>query len=127
MQLRPSASARDVADGDGDGLLLTDQNDQLLAPANAGIEQIPLQRRMVLPDDHGQVFRALALVDGRGIGRHQCVELAEPVGDSAAVEAGGELAVVGIDVIDVADVAVVDLLVVIVVNRARYGIVNTIN
>ncbi len=84
VQLRPPASARDVADGDRDGLLLTDQNDQLLAPANAGIEQIPLQHGIMLGryrDDHSGVFRALTLMDGRGIGRHQRIELAEPVGD----------------------------------------------
>ena len=54
----------------------------------------------------------MALVDGRGIGRHQRVEFAEAVGDSAAVEAGYKLPVVEVDLINVSDVAVVDLLVV---------------
>src|SRR6266436_2612165 len=36
MQLRPAPPARDVSDSNGDGLLLTDQNDQLLAPGEAG-------------------------------------------------------------------------------------------
>jgi hypothetical protein len=35
------------------------------------------------------IFRALAFVDGRGIGRHQRIEFAKPVGDGAAVELGG--------------------------------------
>jgi DNA-binding Lrp family transcriptional regulator len=67
-------------------------------------------------DDHGRIFRALAFVDGRGVGRHQRVEFAKPVGDGAAVEASGELAVVGINIVDVADVAVIDLLVVVVLD-----------
>ena len=67
-------------------------------------------------DDHGGIFRALALVDGRGIGRHQHVEFAKSVGDGPAVKAGDDLAGVGIDVVDIADVAVVDLLVVVVLD-----------
>jgi hypothetical protein len=39
-------------------------------------------------------------VDGRGVGRNQCVEFAEPVGDGAAIEAGGELAIIGINIVD---------------------------
>jgi len=38
------------------------------------------------------VFRSLAFVDGRGIGGHQHVELAKPVGHSSAIETGSELA-----------------------------------
>ena len=55
-------------------------------------------------------------VDGGRVGRNQRVEFAEAVGDGAAVEAGGELASVGIDVVDVADVAVIDFLVVVVLD-----------
>ena len=43
-------------------------------------------------------------MDRRGVGRHQRVELAEAVGNGAAVETGGEFACVGIDIVDVADV-----------------------
>jgi hypothetical protein len=60
---------RHVANRDGDSLLLTDQHDPLLAPSDAGIEQISLWHGVVLRhdrDDHGRIFRALAVVDGRG-------------------------------------------------------------
>jgi hypothetical protein len=62
-------------------------------------------------DDSGE-FGALTLMDCSGVGRHQRVEFAKPVGDGASVESGGEFAIVGIDVFNVANVAVVDLLVV---------------
>src|SRR6266567_784360 len=65
-------------------------------------------------DDDGRVFRALAFVDGDGVGRHQGVKLAEAVGDGTSVEAGSKLALVGGDIHDISDVAVVDLLVVII-------------
>jgi hypothetical protein len=42
-------------------------------------------------DHHGRIFRALAFVDGRGVGQYQCVEFAKPVADGAAVEASGEV------------------------------------
>jgi hypothetical protein len=61
-------------------------------------------------DDHGGIFGALALVDGRGIGGDQRVEFAEAVGRGAPVEARLEFPRIGIDIDDVADVAVVDLL-----------------
>ena len=37
-------------------------------------------------DHHGRIFRALALVDRRGIGRHQRVQLAEAVDQIASLE-----------------------------------------
>ena len=89
LQLRPPSSARDISDGDGDGLLLPDQHDQLLAPSDAGVEKVPLQHRVVLGhdgDDDGGIFRTLALVDGGGVGRNQHVEFAKSVGDGSAVE-----------------------------------------
>src|ERR1700730_6685969 len=92
---------------------------ELLASSDAGIEQISLQHGVVLRHDwdhHGRIFRALAFVDGRGVGRNQRVEFAKPVSDAAAVEAGGELAVIGINIVDVADVAVINLLVVVVLD-----------
>src|SRR5208283_398344 len=45
---------------------------------------------------------------------NQGIELAETVGNLAAVEAGGEFAGVGIHIVDIADVAVIDLLVVVI-------------
>ena len=66
-------------------------------------------------DDHGRIFRTLALVDGCGVGRHQRVEFTKAVCDDATVEDGVELAVIGINIVYVADVAVINLLVVVVV------------
>jgi hypothetical protein len=102
---------------DRDGLLLANQHDQSLAAGHPGVEEIPLQHRVMLGecrDDNGGIFGALALMNRRRIGRHQRVELAESVGHGPAVEAGGEFARVCIDIYDVADIAVVDLLLVIV-------------
>ena len=53
-------------------------------------------------------------MDGCCVGRHQCVELAKPINDRAAVEACGEFAVFETNIVDVAYVAVIDLLVLIV-------------
>ena len=62
----------------GDGLLLPDQHDQPLAARDAGVEKVPLQHGVMLRhdwDNNCGIFRALAFVDGRSIGRHQHVEL----------------------------------------------------
>ena len=56
----------------GDGLLLPNQHDQPFATRDTGIEQVPLQHSVVLRhhrDDDRRVFRTLALVDRRGVGR----------------------------------------------------------
>jgi hypothetical protein len=53
---------------------------------------------------HGWIFRTLAFVDRGGVGGH--VQLTKPVGDGSTVEVGDELAIGGIDTIDVANVAV---------------------
>jgi hypothetical protein len=67
-------------------------------------------------DDHGRILRTLAFVDGHGVGRHKRVEFAKPVGDGAAVKAGGEFAIIGIDVVDIADVTVINILCLVVLN-----------
>src|SRR5271167_24603 len=41
-QLRPAPPARNIANRDGDGLLLTHQHDQPLASGDSGVEQVPL-------------------------------------------------------------------------------------
>jgi len=90
-QLRPSPPSRHVLHGNGDRLLLADQYHQPLATGNAGVQQVSLQHGVVLGqdgDDDGGVLGALALVNGRGVGGNQGVELAESVGDGAAVETG---------------------------------------
>src|SRR5271157_6025429 len=83
VELRPSPPARYIANGDRDGLLLADENQEPLAMRNPGVEQISLQHRVVLDenwDDYRGIFRALALMDRGGIGRNQRVEFAEAVG-----------------------------------------------
>ena len=119
LQLRPPPPTRDVAYRDGDGLFLTDQYDELLAPRNAGIKQVPLQHGVVLRhdgNDNGGILRALGFVDRGGVGRDQRVEFAEAVGDGAPVEARNKLARLGVDAVDLADVAIIDLLVVVVLD-----------
>jgi hypothetical protein len=64
----------------------------------------------------GRVFRALAFMDGCGIGRHQCVEFREAVSDQPSVKGCRELTVIRLDIPDVADVTVVDLLVAVVLD-----------
>jgi hypothetical protein len=43
-------------------------------------------------NDHGRVFRALALVDGHRVGRDKGIEFAEAVGHCAAIEVDREFA-----------------------------------
>src|SRR5208282_4247143 len=70
VELRPASPARNIANGDRNGLLLADENHEPLAAGEAGVEQISLQHWVVLGhdrDDHGGILRALALVDGGGV------------------------------------------------------------
>jgi hypothetical protein len=53
-------------------------------------------------------------MDGRRIGRHEGVQLAETVAHGPVTKFGRELASVGINIVDVANVAVVKFLFVIV-------------
>jgi hypothetical protein len=53
VELRPASPARYVANGDGDGLLLADENHEPLAGGEAGVEEISLQHRVVLGEDSG--------------------------------------------------------------------------
>jgi hypothetical protein len=57
LQLRPPPPTRDVAYRDGDGLFLTDQHDQPFAARYAGVEQVPLQHRIVLGSQHDHLPR----------------------------------------------------------------------
>src|SRR5262245_26635659 len=67
-------------------------------------------------DYHRGIFRSLALVNGRRVGRHQHVQLAESISDGPAIEAHNDLARVGVNIVDVADIAVVDFLFVVVLD-----------
>jgi hypothetical protein len=118
-QLRPAASARDVAHRDGDGLLLPDQHNQPLAACDASVEQVSLQHRVMLSehwDDHRWIFGALAFVNGRRVSGHQHVEFAKAVSDGSAVKAGSDLACIGVDIVDISDIAVINFLVIIVLD-----------
>src|SRR5262245_33558023 len=108
-QLRPPAPARNVAYGNGDGLLLSNQHYQPLAPSDARIKEVPLQHGVMLRHDrnnHGWILRALTLMNGSSVRGHQHVELAKPVGDGSAVKVDNELALRRIDIIDVANVTI---------------------
>jgi hypothetical protein len=70
-------------------------------------------------DDDRRVLRTLALVDGGCVGGNQHVEFAESIGDRPAVEGCRDLARIGIDLPDVTDVAVIDLLVIVVLDRSQ--------
>jgi hypothetical protein len=52
-------------------------------------------------DNHRRIFRALAFVDGRGIGRHQRVEFTKRVCDRSTVEADNDLARLVVDIVDI--------------------------
>jgi len=54
-------------------------------------------------DHDRRIFGALALVNGRRIGRHQGIKLAKTVGDGAAIEAGNQLAGKAVDIIRAAE------------------------
>ena len=119
VQLRPAPASRGFAHRDGDRLLLADQHRQPLSPRDPGLEQVPPQHGVVLGqhrDHHGRILRTLALVERRGIGRHQRVQLAETVNEIASLEPRGELARLRVHIGDEADVAVVNLLVVVVLD-----------
>src|SRR6516225_6385424 len=118
-QLRPPPSPRDIAHRNGDGLLLSNQHHEPLPSGDAGVEEIALQHGVMLREDwdnHGGIFRPLALVNGRRVGRHQHIEFTESVLDGSAVEANSNFPRIDVDIVDGADVAVVDLLVVVVLD-----------
>src|SRR5262245_48076175 len=62
--------ARNVAYRDGNGLLLSDQHHQPLAPSDARIKEVPLQHGVMLRHDrnnHRRILRTLALMNGRRV------------------------------------------------------------
>jgi hypothetical protein len=65
-------------------------------------------------DEHGWVFRALALKDGRRIGQHQLIQLAKAVIDVADVEIDAELAFLYVNARHDTEIAVVDFPIVVV-------------
>ena len=59
-QLRPAPTAGDVAYGDSDGLLLTDQHDQSFAAGKTGVKRIPLQHGVMLRKAAAETTLAIA-------------------------------------------------------------------
>src|SRR6266851_4643740 len=94
-QLRPPISCPRSLNGDRQRLPLSDEHHQTFAARHPRVDQVPLQHRIVLRrhrDDHGRMFRTLALVDRRRVSKNQLIELTKAVGDLAALEIDSELA-----------------------------------
>jgi hypothetical protein len=105
------------ADGDGEGFGLADEDEELLASGDGGVEEVALEQEVMLHgegNDDGGEFGALGFVDGDGIGEREFVEFAEGVGDIALIEADDDLLIDGIDGVNGSDIAIEDLLVVVV-------------
>src|SRR6516225_4959651 len=88
-QLRPSPPRSASLDCNSKRLPLSDEDYEALASRHPRIDQIPLQHRVVLRrqwDDHGRIFRALALVDCRCVGEHQLIKLTKAIGDFTPLE-----------------------------------------
>src|SRR5208282_1812363 len=118
-QLRPPPPCPRSLDGDRQCLSLSDEHHQPLAARHAGVDQVPLQHRVMLGAERnhdGWVLRSLALVDRRRVGKNQLVEFGEAVDHLSTVEVDRELALLHIDAQNEAEVTVVDLLVVVVLN-----------
>ena len=62
------------------------------------------------------IFRSLALMNSRRVGRHQHVEFTESICDGPAIEGNNNLARVGVNIVDVADITVVDLFVIVILD-----------
>src|SRR6516165_1709663 len=91
----PSPSTSASLHRDRQRLPLPDEDDEAFAARQAGVDQVPLQHRVVLGgqrNDHGRILRALALVDRYRVGKNQLVEFAKAVGDFTAVEIDDEFA-----------------------------------
>src|SRR6266567_7396938 len=88
-QLRPPPPRPASLDRNGERLPLANEHDEAPTACYPSVDQVPLQHRVVLRrqrDDHGRVFRTLALVDRRRVGKYQLVELAKAIGDFTALE-----------------------------------------
>lgn len=106
-------------DRDVEGLGRADEDAYLLGTGYARVDEIALEHDVVAHahrHDYHRELRALALVNGDGIGERQFIELRHVVFNRVAVEDHGQCSVGGIDSGDIADVAVEYVLVVIVAN-----------
>ena len=95
-ELGVSFGDRDRAHRVGDGLFCPDEDEALLCPGDAGVEEVSLQHHVMGHQDrhhHYGVFAALGFVDGGGIGQDQLVQLCRVVVHEAVVEAYRQRAV----------------------------------
>ena len=117
LEFRIALCDGDMADGIPQGTLLTDDNTDFLGTGDGGVDEVTLEHDVVGEvdgDDDDGIFTALALVDSRGIGEAELIELCGLVFHCLAVEADGQCAVLQIDSGDESDVAVEHLFGVVV-------------
>ena len=79
-----AAAGSGGADGLGERAAGSDEDDELLGPGDAGVEEVALQHhpgRGRQRDDDGRVFAALGAVDGDGVGVGELIEFGEVVVD----------------------------------------------
>ena len=109
LELLITLSDGDMADGIPQGMFLTNDNADFLGTGDGGVDKVALEHDVVGEvdgDDDDGIFAALTLVDSRGIGEAEFVELRRLVFHSLAIEADGQCAVFHIDSGDESDVAV---------------------
>ena len=102
---------------DADYLWCSHEDDQTLAPGDAGVEEIPLEHHVMLRvngDDDGRKLAALTLVDAHSVGGHQLVKLSEVVDDNPSVEIHVQFGFVEIHLFNDAQIAVEHVLLVII-------------
>ena len=109
LELLITLSDGDMADGIPQGMFLTNDNADFLGTGDGGVDKVALEHDVVGEvdgDDDDGIFAALTLVDSRGIGEAEFVELRRLVFHSLAIEADGQCAVFHIDSGDESDVTV---------------------
>ena len=83
-----------VADGNAQRLLLPDHHEQLLAPRDPRVDQVPLQKHVVLRGErnhHCRELRPLRLMDRDCISQRHFVQFAEVVLYYPVIEADGSV------------------------------------
>ena len=81
-------------DGDAERLPLPDQHEQPLAPCDPRVNQVALQKHVVLGrhrNHHCREFRALRLVNRDGVGQCNFIQLPEVVLHEPIIEADRNL------------------------------------
>ena len=117
LELRIALGDGDMADGIPQGAFLTDDNADFLGTGDGSVDKVALEHDVVGEvdgDDDDGIFASLTLVDGRGIGEAELIELCGLVFHCLAIEADGQCAVLHVDSGDDSDVAVKHFLGVVV-------------